>query len=188
MSERHRHIYGLRLVRCCAMMRQNNTHAQNLRYQCAQMDAGQTGNTTAAPGTIPAALSAFLLLIRAGLYVFAALILCPEGHGHNCFQNRNCCARYTPALRPDPHRRHRFGYSYAIRQPNRIWQNLRGIRTISAPDFRLPFRIFPKRQISKIFNFLIWTFQLQKALPPGGSFSITFPGRKNFFQNYAMHR
>ena len=149
------------------MIGQNKNHGQNLRYQCAQMDAGQTGNTTAAPGTIPAA---------------------PGTNGPNCFQNRNRCARHTPALRPNSHRRHRFGYSYAIRQPNRIWQNLRGIRTISAPDFRLPFRIFPKRQISKIFNFLIWTFQLQKALPPGGSFSITFPGRKNFFQNYAMHR
>ena len=162
------------------MMRQNNTNAQNLRYQCAQMDAGQTGNTTATPGTIPAALSAFLLLIRAGLYVFAALILCPEGHGHNCFQNRNCCARYTPALRPDPHRRNRFGYSYAIRQPNRLWQNLRGIRTISAPDFRLSFRIFPKRQISKIFNFLIWTFQLQKTLPPGVHFLSRFLAEKIF--------
>jgi hypothetical protein len=41
-------------------MRQNNTLAQNLRYQCAQMDAWQTGNKKAAPGTIPAALYAFL--------------------------------------------------------------------------------------------------------------------------------
>lgn len=162
------------------MIGQNKNHGQNLRYQCTQMDAGQTGNTAAAPGTIPAALYAFLLLIRAGLYVFAALILCPEGHGPNCFQNRNCCARYTPALRPDSHRRHRFGYSYAIRHPNRIWQNLRCIRTISASDFRLPFRIFPKRQISKIFNFLIWTFHLQKALPRGVHFLSRFLAEKNF--------
>lgn len=144
------------------------------------MDAGQTGDTTAAPGTIPAALYAFLLLIRAGLYIFAALILRPGTNGPNCFQNRNRCARHTPALRPNSHRRHRFGYSYAIRQPNRIWQNLRGIRTISASDFRLPFRISPKHQISKKFNFLIWTFQLQKVLLRGVHFLSRFLAEKIF--------
>lgn len=162
------------------MIGQNKNHGQNLRYQCAQMDAGQTGNTTAAPGTIPAALYAFLLLICAGLYIFAALILRPGTNGPNCFQNRNRCARHTPALRPNSHRRHRFGYSYAIRQPNRIWQNLRGIRTISAPDFRLPIRIFPKTPNFKKIQFSDLDFSAAKSATPGGSFSITFPGRKNF--------
>lgn len=160
------------------MMRQNNTNAQNLRYQCAQMDAGQTGNTTATLGTIPAALSAFLLLIRSGLYIFAALILCPEGHGPNCFQNRNCCARYTPALRPDPHRRHRFGYSYAIRQPNQVKspQYPRNIRA------RFPAFIsnFPQTVDFKNFQFFNLDFSSVKSATRGGSFSITFPGRKFF--------